>query len=117
LKHAVLGPQQQVLIAVCSIKVSKTTAILAYGGPHAELNSANGVDLGDMKLIFSSGERQDVKQVFYRDEGQTRFYEANVTPNITSTDIEGLEGGARLVTHLQRERDPDLVRAHPRTQQ
>jgi hypothetical protein len=111
LKHAVLGPQQQFLIAACSIKISKRTATLVYGGPHAGLNSRNGVDSGDMKLIFSSGERHDVKQVFYRDEGTTEFYEANITPTITSADIEGLEGSAKLVTHLQRERDPSLVRA------
>lgn len=116
-EHEVRGPHSGRYKARCDVLVSGSRADLDYE-PHALFNQKQGMDLGVMRLQFTSTARVDVAQVLWKGKGATTFEPSSTTigvehrnerDQLTDVDLLGKEGGLKLVTHLRRERNQKLI--------
>ena len=101
--------------ARCSVRVRHSTVVFDYGGVHTATNQAGGVDIGKMKIVFSDITRQSIRSVQWKWDGEKKNYEnssviASIEPDYVHEDdaVLGIEGAARLVAHIRRERIPGL---------
>lgn len=113
--YEMLGPKGQKHTARCSVDVQGSAVVFSYGERHARENLENRVVSGQMKVEFSDPSRSTIKSVTWRPDGRQAYEEAPVRVFMTEDDapedmrsVLGVEGAARLVSHLRRERKAGL---------
>jgi len=107
--------------ARCTVAVESKEAVLDYvaSSKCRAFNEKYDVELGRLKVIFTSVARSEVSVIYWAPESEGyEKWDVGIrkVPEIAPDDLDiisakGKEGKARLVQHLRRERDPRLVKA------
>jgi predicted HNH restriction endonuclease len=113
IEHQVRGPRAASYPARCSVLVQREIVTFDYGGDHQRFNIRHDNDRGIMKVIFTTKSRRVVADVLWKDEDASIFVSAAVVATLReysedAEEISEIEGGARLVSHMRRERAPGL---------
>lgn len=91
LTHAVQGPKGGRKNARCSLHVLENRADLNYTGEHVAYNEPRFY-LGTIRLIFTGTDRQDVREVQWRDADGTSFEAVDVDAHQRTMPLEKLQG-------------------------
>lgn len=113
IEHEVLGPRRgHYGLAKCRIAVDSRAVELDYSS-FDRLNTEREMEIGVLRLVFTTADRNVVARVEWRDRRSKRFIEAEATPvlptRMTSTQTL-YEGAAKSIRTRAFIRDPRLRR-------
>lgn len=83
--HMVSGPRSGQYKAKCDVTVRNNVVEFDYE-PYEEFNSAHGMFLGVMRIQFADPSRERVTQVFWKENGHTKFAPCSTTASFIADD-------------------------------